>query len=53
VLGISPSTVSRAIKKPNLVSLATRQKVLHVAEKLGYIKQLRKDIAVSGGAAPI
>ena len=33
-LGIAPSTVSRALKKPELVSLDTRHKVLQMAEKL-------------------
>ena len=35
-LKIAPSTVSRALKKPEMVSLETRQKVLKAAENLGY-----------------
>ena len=42
-LGIAPSTVSRALKKPELVSLDTRHKVLQMAEKLGYLQKLRDD----------
>ena len=42
-LGIAPSTVSRALKKPDLVSLDTRHKVLQMAEKLGYLQKLRDD----------
>lgn len=42
-LGIAPSTVSRALKKPELVSLDTRHKVLQTAEKLGYLQKLRDD----------
>lgn len=42
-LGIAPSTVSRALKKPELVSLETRHKVLQMAEKLGYLQKLRDD----------
>ncbi|MCR5535999.1 MAG: LacI family transcriptional regulator [Succinivibrio sp.] len=43
-LGISPSTVSRALKKPNMVSLETRHQVLAAAEQLGYLKKLRDDV---------
>lgn len=42
-LYIAPSTVSRALKKPDLVSLDTRHKVLQMAEKLGYLQKLRDD----------
>ena len=42
-LDIAPSTVSRALKKPDLVSLDTRHKVLQMAEKLGYLQKLRDD----------
>ncbi len=44
-LGISPSTVSRALKKPDMVSLETRHKVLSAAESLGYLRKLRDDVS--------
>lgn len=46
-LNIAPSTVSRALKKPQLVSLETRDKVLQAAMKLGYLKQLRDNCAIA------
>lgn len=46
-LGIAPSTVSRALKKPELVSLDTRHKVLQMAEKLGYLQKLRDDVTAA------
>ena len=46
-LNIAPSTVSRALKKPQLVSLETRDKVLQAAMKLGYLKQLRANCAIA------
>lgn len=46
-LNIAPSTVSRALKKPSMVSLETRHKVLQMAEKLGYLQQLREGAAVA------
>ena len=49
-LGIAPSTVSRALKKPDMVSLDTRHKVLQVAEKLGYIQKLRNDITAASSS---
>lgn len=49
-LGIAPSTVSRALKKPDMVSLDTRHKVLQVAEKLGYIQKLRDDITAASSS---
>ena len=49
-LGISASTVSRALKKPNMVSLETRQKVLLAAEKMGYLQKLRDDITVASSS---
>ena len=54
-LGIAPSTVSRALKKPDLVSLDTRHKVLQMAEKLGYLQKLRDDAtaATATGAAAV
>ncbi len=39
-LGISISTVSRALKDPEKVSLNTRQKVIAEAERLGYLKKI-------------
>ncbi|MGN1281873.1 MAG: LacI family DNA-binding transcriptional regulator [Succinivibrio sp.] len=42
-LGIAPSTVSRALKKPSLVSLETRRAVLQEAERTGYIRKLQTD----------
>lgn len=49
-LGISPSTVSRALKKPDMVSLDTRHKVLSMAEKMGYLQKLRDDIIVTSSS---
>ena len=49
-LGISPSTVSRALKKPDMVSLETRHKVLNAAEKMGYLQKLRDDITVASSS---
>ncbi len=46
-LNIAPSTVSRALKKPELVSLETRTKVLSVAENFGYLRQLRDNSIVT------
>ena len=46
-LNIAPSTVSRALKKPAMVSLETRHKVLRMAEKLGYLQHLREDAAIA------
>ena len=48
-LGIAPSTVSRALKKPEMVSLDTRRKVLQVAQELGYLQKLRDNAAVVSG----
>ena len=45
-LKIAPSTVSRALKKPEMVSPETRQKVLKAAEKLGYLQKLRDNATV-------
>lgn len=39
-VGVSPMTVSRALRDSPLVSVETKQKVLQVAEKLGYIPNL-------------
>ncbi len=47
-LGVAPSTVSRALKRPDLVSLKTRQDVLKKAEELGYLKKLRQDASNTG-----
>lgn len=38
MLNLSPSTVSRAIKKPHLVSPKTRKKVLALADETGYLE---------------
>ena len=46
-LQIAPSTVSRALKKPQLVSLQTRDRVLKAAEQMGYLKQLRDSVSVA------
>jgi DNA-binding LacI/PurR family transcriptional regulator len=46
-LKIAPSTVSRALKKPSLVSLETRHKVLQMAEQLGYLQKLRDEATVA------
>lgn len=35
--GVSPGTVSRALSKPEMISAATRQRVLVAAERLGYV----------------
>ena len=38
-LNISPSTVSRALKKPEMVSLKTRNLILHEAKAQGYLTE--------------
>ena len=42
-LGVSPSTVSRALQKPQMVSAKTRHLVLHAAKEQGYLNKLAKD----------
>lgn len=42
-LGISPSTVSRALQRPQMVSAKTRHAVLQAAKKQGYLDKLNKD----------
>ena len=42
-LGISPSTVSRALQRPQMVSVKTRHAVLQTAKKQGYLDKLNKD----------
>ncbi|MDT5025397.1 MAG: LacI family transcriptional regulator, partial [Micromonosporaceae bacterium] len=34
--GVSPSTVSRALSAPEMVNPTTRERVLWVAQRLGY-----------------
>ena len=41
-LGISPSTVSRALQKPQMVSAKTRHLVLQTAKEQGYLNKLTK-----------
>lgn len=50
-LGIAPSTVSRALKKPSLVSLETRRAVLQEAERSGYIRKLQTFANVSSSCS--
>lgn len=40
VAGVSPITVSRALNRPELVSDATRQRVLEVVKTMGYVPNL-------------
>lgn len=46
-LDISPSTVSRALKNPKLISIKTRDLVLKKAQELGYISKLRQSAFAS------
>lgn len=46
-LDISPSTVSRALKNPKMISIKTRNLVLKKAQELGYISKLRQDAFAS------
>jgi len=36
VVGVSPSTVSRALSRPDMVSRATRERIVDAAQQLGY-----------------
>ena len=45
--GVSISTVSRAINRPEMVKKSTRDKVLKVVKEMGYKPKVRKDGLVS------
>ncbi len=48
VLDLSPSTVSRALRDCSSVSKKTREKILHIAQSMGYQPNLTARGLVSG-----